>query len=158
MKPYSLLLITFVVLAACSKPPAPSDDVARPATAPSSTSPSSTSPSSASPAPTAPPAATPPAVPESSIPLRFQGRWAASGEACGKAGHESELALNAQSVQFHESTGPVTQATVEDDQLTLVARLTGEGETRDATYRFTLSDGDSVLTDADHGLVRRRCP
>ena len=44
------------------------------------------------------------------------------------------------------------------DRLTLVLRMSGEGETRDATYRFGLSNDGRWLTDLDHDLVRERCP
>ena len=41
----------------------------------------------------------------------------------------------------------------------MVAQLTGEGETREATYRFRLSGDGNTLTDigTGMGMVRRRC-
>ena len=65
--------------------------------------------------------------------------------------------IAADTIRFYESSGPVQSASVDDNELTVVVRLTGEGETRDATYRFRLSADGRTLTDADSGLARQRC-
>lgn len=91
------------------------------------------------------------------IPPRFQGRWAADSAACTQPAHASALELDLGRVAFHESEGPVVRAGVSGDTLTVTATLMGEGETRDATYRFRISDDGRTLTDLDHGLVRQRC-
>lgn len=142
MKAFDLVLasaLACVALAACSRsapsmpaaPPVPSTPVA--------------------------PAVPPPPVEATSIPERFQGAWASDETACTTAGHESRLVVAAVNLDFHESRGPVKAVTINGDDLTVVTQLTGEGETREATYRFTLSDGGNQLTDRDAGMVRRRC-
>lgn len=91
------------------------------------------------------------------IPARFLGEWNKDAAACGSASNDSRLVIATDTIRFHESSGPVQSATVDGNELTVVARLTGEGETRDATYRFRLSADGATLTDADSGLARQRC-
>ena len=112
-----------------------------------------TMPSTASERPSTPAAPGLPAL----VPARFQGTWAADAVACAAVGDPSRLVIAADALRFHESSGPLRNVSVNGDDLSLTAALTGEGETREASYRFTLSDGDTVLTDRDAGLVRRRC-
>lgn len=88
------------------------------------------------------------------IPARFHGVYAREG-ACGRAGDESRLSLTFERAEFHESSGAVRRATGSADALDVVVRLSGEGETREATYRYRL-DGDR-LVDRDGGMVRVRC-
>lgn len=90
------------------------------------------------------------------VPERFRGDWAANTDACTTAGHVSRLHIGSDSIRFHESEGPILSADGQGDELTLVARLTGEGETRDATYAFTLSGDGNTLSDAN-GFTRQRC-
>ena len=90
------------------------------------------------------------------IPPRFQGEWNTDAAACGSGSNESRL-ISADTMRFYESSGPVQSASVDGNELTAVVRLTGEGETRDATYRFRLSADGSTLTDADSALARQRC-
>ncbi|KGM55818.1 hypothetical protein N800_11975 [Lysobacter daejeonensis GH1-9] len=66
--------------------------------------------------------------------------------------------MSAGRIQFHESSGSIEQAHVTGNTLQLAARLTGEGETREATYRFELLQDGLQLRDLDHGMVRVRCP
>jgi len=91
------------------------------------------------------------------IPARFRGEWNTDAAACGSGSNDSRLVIAADTIRFYESSGPVQSASVDDNELTVVARLTGEGETRDATYRFRLSADGRTLTDADSGLARQRC-
>ena len=91
------------------------------------------------------------------IPTRFQGEWNTDAAACGSGSNESRLVISADTMRFYESSGPVQSASVDGNELTVVVRLTGEGETRDATYRFRLSADGSTLTDADSALARQRC-
>ena len=60
-------------------------------------------------------------------------------------------------IRFYESSGPVRSARMDGNELVVVVRLTGEGETRDATYRFRVSADGGTLTDAGSGLARQRC-
>ena len=91
------------------------------------------------------------------IPARFHGEWNTDAAACGSGSNESRLVIAADTIRFYESSGPVQSASVDDNELTVVVRLTGEGETRDATYRFRLSADGATLTDADSALARQRC-
>jgi hypothetical protein len=76
-----------------------------------------------------------------------------------RPGHESQLSIAADRIAFHESSGTIQSVAGDDSDLTVVARLTGEGETREATYRFRLSADGRTLTDigSGTGMTRRRC-
>ena len=98
------------------------------------------------------------------VPARFQGAYATDAAACGAPGHESHLTIGADNIAFHESSGTITSVAgtsvaSDADDLTVVAILTGEGETREATYRFRLSADGNTLTDmtSGPGMVRQRC-
>lgn len=103
-------------------------------------------------APAAAPAVVPPAA---AIPGPYLGRYAADPVACGTPGDPSRLEITADTIRFHESNGPVLAVAAAGDGIAIATRLTGEGETRGATYRFALRDG--VLTDLDGGMERVRC-
>lgn len=153
-----LPLTAFVLLAGCSAQP----DVPTQTQSSTVEQPTAASTPDAPEPPAKPDAPEPPAkeAPPSSagIPDRFQGRYALDDKACTQPGHESRLILSADRIQFHESSGPVEQVHVAGDTLHVVARLTGEGETRQATYGFALSADGRQLRDVEHGLVRVRCP
>lgn len=117
----------------------------------------------------APPAATPPgpapqrqpdaapAASDARVPAAYLGEWQRTGTSCATR-DETRLRIEPQRVTFHESSGAVRSIEHDGDRLTLALRMTGEGETRDATYRFGLSNDGRWLTDLDHDLVRERCP
>lgn len=134
-------LATVACLAsACSAPPSPPPVASAPEAAPAP-----------QPAPVA-------VAPQGrAIPPRFHGRYAASIERCGTAGDESELEIRHDHVAFHESSGPVLRASDTDDVLEVRLHLTGEGETREADYRFRLESGGDALVDAGSGFRRVRC-
>ena len=90
------------------------------------------------------------------VPERFRGDWAADADACTTPGHVSRLHIGSDRIRFHESEGPIVSVDERGDALTLVARLTGEGETRDASYAFSLSGDGNILSDAN-GFTRQRC-
>ena len=94
---------------------------------------------------------------DADIPMRFQGRFAADTAACDASGHASQLEIDADAIAFHESSGPVTGVASGPSDITITAELTGEGETREATYRFRLSDDGDMLTDLEGGMERVRC-
>lgn len=165
--PRHLPLIAVLALAGCStQPDAPTEAAPSSAERPRADSPQSPSafPGKGPPLPAevvttdgpASPSNPPPAP--SGVPKRFQGTFALSEQACGESGHESHLALSSDRIQFHESSGPIEQADVAGDTLHVVARVTGEGETRQATYRFELVENGRQLRDLDHGMIRVRCP
>lgn len=92
------------------------------------------------------------------VPRRFQGEYAADTPACTTPAHESRLTIGKWRIKFHESSGAIIA--VEDDgdgDITITTELTGEGETRQATHHFNLSDDGQTLTDTDSGMTRRRC-
>jgi hypothetical protein len=100
-----------------------------------------------------------PAADAITVPARFVGEWAIDAAACAGPGHESQLRIGADRIAFHESSGAIQSVASGDSDLTVVAQLTGEGETREATYRFRLSGDGNTLTDigTGMGMVRRRC-
>ena len=161
MKPL-LLAFAITALMACNDATPPSD--ATPTTPPAADTP----PADAAPPP--PPTGVPPVDDNDNddaddgdddvagtIPARFHGEWNTDAAACGSGSNDSRLVIAADTIRFYESSGPVQSASVDDNELTVVVRLTGEGETRDATYRFRLSADGRTLTDADSGLARQRC-
>lgn len=152
-----LPLALALVLAGCNAPsPEPA---AEPVPADTAPAPDNT-------APTPPTAEVPPPVDDdddrngdggtASIPERYRGEWNSDSAACGSAS-ESRLVVGEDTIRFYESSGPVQSARMDGNELVVVPRLTGEGETRDATYRFRLSADGNTLTDAGSGLARQRC-
>ena len=107
----------------------------------------------------APPVDDVPAADGTTVPARFLGEWAIDAAACTSPGHESQLRIGADRIAFHESSGAIQSVASGDSDLTVVAQLTGEGETREATYRFRLSGDGSTLTDISSGagMARQRC-
>ena len=93
------------------------------------------------------------------IPARFRGEWNADLAACGTGRSDSQLTLGVRDVQFYESGGAVKSVALPTpDRLQVTLALTGEGESWTATRDFRLSADGATLTDAEGGLVRRRCP
>lgn len=145
-----ILMLTLAIALAtgCAAERPPNDAAATPAPAPTSPPPTD-----------APPPAddTPPADTSTTVAARFQGRYATDAAACAAAGHESRLTIESSRIAFHESSGPITRVSQGHSEATITANLTGEGETREATYSFRLSDDGNTLTDVGNGVARRRC-
>jgi hypothetical protein len=156
MKRQLILAMAILVVAGCSAPRAPTDaaaDASPPNTA-------TDAPTTTTPAPAAAAARdTTPATDRSKVPARFVGEWAIDAAACTSPGHESQLGIATDRIAFHESSGTIQSVAGDDSNLTVVARLTGEGETREATYRFRLSADGRTLTDigSGTGMARQRC-
>lgn len=151
-----LLALAITAAAGCSADRTPADGAAtQPPAAETATPPSPAQPTTPTPEPQAPPAPDTTAT----VPAQFQGNWALDAAACAVAGHESRLGITADRIQFHESSGAVTSVMTSGSDLTVVANVTGEGETREATYRFRLSADGTTLTDmgSGTGMVRHRC-
>ena len=105
-----------------------------------------------------PDAAGPAAEPtRTTVPAQFQGEYATDTRACNSPAHESRLTIGAWRIKFHESSGAIVAVESGRNALTITAELTGEGQTREATYRFNLSDDGQILTDRDSGMKRQRC-
>ncbi len=135
------LLCLLVALGACGEGTAPA-----PAAAPAP-----------APAPTAPA----PSPDPSQIPAAFHGEWNASLSACGSGANDSRLRIEGGRVRFHESAGEVKSVTVHSDrEITVVARLTGEGQSWDHARRWRLSSDGATLEDITDGSgpARHRCP
>lgn len=144
-----------LALTAC-RDDAPSDEPTAAASDTASSAPGPGTPDLASPPADETPA--PPAPsPANTVPPRFQGSYASDAAACADPAHESRLAITAESIQFHESSGPITKVSSGENEISLTARLTGEGETREASYSYRLADDGGTLTDVGSGMVRHRC-
>ena len=152
-----LILALAIITAGCNVPPAPPAPAETATNAPSPTVAQDAS-VAMHPAP-APAVDDTPAANDTTVPIRFRGDWAADAAACASLGHESQLRIDADRIAFHESSGEILSVAGDDSALTIVARLTGEGETREATYRFRLSGDGHMLTDigSGAGMVRQRC-
>lgn len=94
---------------------------------------------------------------DATVPSRFRGSYAANPAACDAAGNPTRLTVEADSIRFHESSGPITDVDSGPAEVTITAELTGEGETREATHTFRLSDDGGTLTDLAGGMERVRC-
>lgn len=153
MRP-ALLIPVVLMLAACSpatEPPAPTDV------------PTPSEPPVAPPAPAAPGVPTPPPAPTpvATLPADFLGEWNMTPADCGSSRNDSRLVIEPDRIAWWESSGPVTAVTVHGPgEIEVTTRMSGEGETWDASYRFRLDGQDSlVTTDATGGsMTRRRCP
>lgn len=94
---------------------------------------------------------------DATVPSRFQGRYAADQAACDAPGNPTQLDIDSDTISFHESAGPITEVASGPSDITLTAGLTGEGDAREATYRFRLSDDGDTLSDLGGGMERVRC-
>ncbi|WP_148276470.1 hypothetical protein [Sphingobium sp. SYK-6] len=89
------------------------------------------------------------------IPVAFQGRWASSREACGRADDESRLAIAADRLSFHESSGMVRSVQMlSPDSVRITADFTGEGEQWTRTLTLGLGADGQSLDIADSRRVR----
>jgi len=109
----------------------------------------------------APTPAVPEPVPEppttDTVPVQFQGDYAADIAACTAPGHVTRMTITDSRIEFHESSGEITAVEANGNDIDITARLTGEGETREAASSFRLSDDGLTLTDTVNGLARQRC-
>lgn len=110
-----------------------------------------------SPAPPPPPPPLPGNARQDQIPVDFRGEWNARLQDCGAGRSDTRLIIGGRTIRFYESRGDVTSVTREGPRaISVQARYTGEGETRNRTTRLVLS-GDSNRLTID-GLSRQRCP
>lgn len=139
-----------LALAACTAP-TDHDDRAHAAAAAAATATATAPPQAPSQAPA------PGAV---SVPTAFQGEWQADPAHCGSALDDSRLRIGPDTMQYHESRGPVRAAVANGDELALIVELSGEGETWLKTEHFRLSPDRNALSSLDAGgtaFVRHRC-
>ncbi|MGB2925278.1 MAG: hypothetical protein WBB82_08255 [Limnothrix sp.] len=98
--------------------------------------------------------------PQSKIPVPFHGKWDASLEGCSVRGSDGRLVIEANRIQFYESSGPVSEVYVQgDSQITVMSEMSSEGMTEVDTRVFQLSGDRSTITDVtNYDVVRYRCP
>lgn len=95
---------------------------------------------------------------ERTIPAAFHGEWHARLEDCG-AWDDSFLQISASEVHFYESESRVREVVVNGPhEITVVFDMSGEEQTWQASYQFTLSSDGSRLSDSGGGPPRYRCP
>ncbi|HYG26874.1 MAG TPA: hypothetical protein VD906_08200, partial [Caulobacteraceae bacterium] len=118
-----LALIAALAVAACNQAQDPAENTA------------------AAPAANAPAEVTAPAQGERGVvPAAYQGEWNADLEACGTGMHDSKLEIGPDTISFYESSGRIKSASEwEGGDLTILADVTGEGETRETTHTYRLS-------------------
>ena len=97
------------------------------------------------------------------VPDRFIGYWAGSPTSCGSDVDDLILHIGARQISYWESEGPIKAAiTRGNNEIALIAELSGEGETWLATATFKLSqDGRRLIDDTTvpgQEVVRYRCP
>ena len=95
-----------------------------------------------------------------SVPAPFRGEWEVDGRLCGTGEGDGRLVVSAGQLEFYESIGPVRAVIVETPlDVTVVAELSGEGETWLERHRFRLSRDHRTLEDAFEGgsVTRHRC-
>lgn len=96
------------------------------------------------------------------VPPAFLGEWNYTPAACGKDNDDSRLYIGPNSLRFWESSGPIMAVKVHSPrEISITARLSGEGETSVEVTRFRLSaDGKALSQISVDGppFVRRRCP
>ncbi len=117
---------------------------------------------SKTPAATAAATATPAALglpAEWHVPVRYQGEWHGQLANCANAKDPTRVIIAADHLQINDLAGPVQASSTSGPQLTVVANLTGEGQTLQRVFAFDLSDDNSQLTTiAEQPAVLVRCP
>ncbi|HEX6859696.1 MAG TPA: hypothetical protein VF138_05785 [Caulobacteraceae bacterium] len=102
-----------------------------------------------------------PAPPEPPAPkltaASFRGEWNSKLEDCGTGNNDSRLVIGADTIAFHESSGPIKSVGIDGRTATFTSELSGEGETFDFSRTFRLSEDGKALTDLASGLTRQRC-
>jgi hypothetical protein len=100
------------------------------------------------------------AAPLSTIPVHFHGNWAGSYQACQKQrGDDTRLKITANTLEFYESKGTVQEVVTHSKQkITVVAQMSGEGQTWKTTTPLQLSPDGKRITDSSTSFVRVRCP
>lgn len=101
------------------------------------------------------------AIVQSTIPVQFQGLWDANVAGCSNPGSDGRLRVEADRLQFYESSGPVTEVIMQGDlDATVYLELSGEGMTWTDINKLELSGDRNALTITSDGFesVRYRCP
>ena len=96
------------------------------------------------------------------VPDPFVGYWAGSLDSCGSDTDNLRLYIDRHHISYWESEGPIKAVVVRgNNEIALIAELSGEGETWLATARFELSPDGKRLIDSTsvtgEDVVRHKC-
>ncbi len=96
------------------------------------------------------------------VPERFLGTWAGDLASCGRVEDNQNLRLERDYISYWESGGSIKAIVVRgNDEIAMIAELSGEGETWLATLQFRLSpEGDRLIDESTipgEQVVRYRC-
>ena len=93
------------------------------------------------------------------VPVQFQGEWHGQLANCANPKDTTRIIIAVDHLQINDLAGPVQASSTAGPQLTVVARLTGEGEVLQRTFGFVLSDDHNQLTTMDEKQATLvRCP
>jgi hypothetical protein len=92
------------------------------------------------------------------VPAAYRGHWNTDLADCTRESGDGRLVIDAGSITFFESGGPVTAVSQQAGVLTVTMTLTGEGETWTETRSLRLSADGDRLTDLETDTTRSRCP
>lgn len=95
---------------------------------------------------------------QSTVPPQFQGLWNHDSAECSVPYSTGQLVIEADRLQFYESSGPVTEVLVKSElEAIIYAEQSSEGTSYITTRTFELSSDRNTLTDTTTGGVRYRC-
>lgn len=96
------------------------------------------------------------------VPQQFRGEWNATPRHCGTGLNDSRLVIGAGYIKFYESQGEIHAVVARgQNELALIAELSGEGDTWLHYSHFTLSEDGRTLTNNAGGassMRLQRCP
>ena len=94
------------------------------------------------------------------VPQQFQGDWATDPASCQRGRGDSILQIQRDFISFYASHGPILAVVIQDEnEMAIIAELSGEGYTWLSYNLFTLSPDSNQLKDATRKppFVRVRC-
>jgi hypothetical protein len=97
---------------------------------------------------------------ERTIPERFRGEWNSSLTVCGTPDNDSMMVVEADRIDFYESSGRVRGAFLDGpDEVLIVLEISGEEETSTALRLSVSADGSRITeySESDEPFVRRLC-
>ncbi|WP_348672276.1 hypothetical protein [uncultured Abyssibacter sp.] len=96
----------------------------------------------------------------SEIPKGFRGEWNLHFEDCGSGRNDTRLRVDAEKIQFYESTAYVQAVErISPQEIRVDLRFSGEGDFWSRTYHYRLSNNRQALIDlsGESELRRYRC-
>lgn len=97
---------------------------------------------------------------QASVPSQFHGEWNIDIKDCGTSLNDSRLRIGPTRIRHYESVDNVLAVVVEGRrEIAMIAKSSGEGDTRLATLQYKLSADGRRLTDIrnEQPVVRYRC-